>query len=186
MPLVPFDGFLGGSHQRQQPGINTERCINLYPELPDRGEHGRSQGSLLSTPGLRKYWTIPGNQPVVALYTLMNFTISPVLPVSYAIGSPDGANAHLYELPFVLGQAPTDRGTLGPAGRYKMVGGGYPGQILIIDQIPGLTSGTGWVYTLSSRVLTPLAGVASWPGSTDIAFMDGFFFRFDHWDRCRP
>jgi hypothetical protein len=172
MALQPFSGFVGGSYQRPQPYINSERCVNLYPELPGQGETSRSQNVLLSTPGCTVFSTLPpSSQPIYALCTTTQIIEgSQTNPRTFAI-SQDGAGvATLYELP-QAGGSPTFRGGLGPAVRYKIVPGTT--QLLIVPQEG--SSAAGYVFDLGTNTLTTI-GAAGWLGASDIAFLDGYFF----------
>lgn len=59
-----FDAFIGPTYQLKSVNVESQRCINLFPELVEsgRGKEG-AQYYLRSTPGLEKLFTI-GNGPI--------------------------------------------------------------------------------------------------------------------------
>jgi hypothetical protein len=72
MALQPFDAFIGGFNLRTPRFHNTEYTQNLYYESTTVGEHARSGGALLSTPGLQTqtYLNLPENGFILGLATV--------------------------------------------------------------------------------------------------------------------
>src|SRR3982750_3673544 len=101
MPLQPFDAFIGGYNKRT-PGVqNTEYTQNLYYESNAAGEHPRSGGSLLSTPGLQTqtYLNLPENGFILSLATVSRLMPNGVTdPTTFVVvGRTNGAgNPALY------------------------------------------------------------------------------------------
>jgi hypothetical protein len=52
-------GFCGPSYQSQSLAEDAQSCINLYLEHDESGT-GKSEWSLLHTPGLSQFATLPG------------------------------------------------------------------------------------------------------------------------------
>src|SRR3954468_5774034 len=51
MALELWPQFTGGSYLRINAYVDSERCINLYPETSGKGENNRAQMRLVRTPG---------------------------------------------------------------------------------------------------------------------------------------
>lgn len=55
-----LQGFIGGSYTLQSVSVDSQRCINLYPELDEEGTGDEGEvASLVGTPGLRLLTTLP-------------------------------------------------------------------------------------------------------------------------------
>ncbi len=115
-------GFIGPTYQSENPGVDAERCLNLYPEMIESG-HGPSNSKLAyyHTPGTTKVLTL-GDSPVRAmwggndvLYVLAGSHLYAINPLTYAVTA-------TYTL-----ASPTGAG---------------PGKIVFIPSGPGLTSAT--------------------------------------------
>ena len=64
---MPTFGFTGPGYLSQAKVADAERSINLYVELAGRGAHIRGGSYLVSTPGLKRFCTLP-TAPVRALF----------------------------------------------------------------------------------------------------------------------
>jgi hypothetical protein len=64
-----FKGFIGGSYTLQSVNVDSQRCINLYPEMDEMGTGNEGEvGSLVGTPGQRILCTLP-TAPIRGEYT---------------------------------------------------------------------------------------------------------------------
>ena len=112
-------GFIGPTYQSENPTVDAERCLNLYPEIIESG-HGPSASKLA-------YYHTPGttlfksglSSPVRALWSGNNRLF--VL-----------AGANLYELNVTTGAILATYTLASPAGA-------GPGQIVFVPSGPGLT-----------------------------------------------
>lgn len=55
-------GFVGGSYEGRSKNINSQRTINLYPEIDQEG--GKSVVALYGTPGSTEFCDIGSSVPV--------------------------------------------------------------------------------------------------------------------------
>lgn len=55
---IPYPGFIGPTYQPGSRVLDSERCINLYPEIIESGQ-GKSRMALVGTPGLELFTTLP-------------------------------------------------------------------------------------------------------------------------------
>lgn len=70
---MKYKGFIGGCYQSRAITFDSQRCINLFPEIDEsqQGKEGQI-GFLVGTPGLRLLTTLPGTGRVGGLYTASN------------------------------------------------------------------------------------------------------------------
>lgn len=55
-----FPGFIGPTYTLQSLNVDSQRCVNLYPEIDELGKGNEGEiASLVSTPGLRLLVTLP-------------------------------------------------------------------------------------------------------------------------------
>jgi len=58
---VRFDGFVGPTYQARSLNFNSERCVNLLPEIDQSGQ-GKSKIAYYHTPGLQLYVTLAATE----------------------------------------------------------------------------------------------------------------------------
>src|SRR6185312_15958661 len=64
-----FPGFIGPSYTLQSVNVDSQRCVNLYPELNETGFGDEGEvASLVGTPGLKPLVTLPTG-PIRGEYT---------------------------------------------------------------------------------------------------------------------
>lgn len=62
MPLVPYQGFIGGAYTARSTNFDAETCLNLYPEASTVNS-SKSVAALYGTPGLI-LWAELGDAPI--------------------------------------------------------------------------------------------------------------------------
>ena len=143
--------FVGGSYEARGASFDSQRLVNLYPELSGSGT-SRTAAALYGTPGLVRWATLAGG-PVRGL-----LRVSPSLALAVA-----GAN--VYRL--APGGAATLVGTLtSNSGPVSMASNGA--QVLIV-------SGTaGHVFTVADGTLSQITD-PDFTGADVVQFIDGYF-----------
>jgi hypothetical protein len=63
VPLVPYEGFIGGAYTARSTNFDAETCLNLYPETAVVGS-AKSVAALYGTPGLQLWATPAGTNGV--------------------------------------------------------------------------------------------------------------------------
>lgn len=66
MPLVPYQGFIGGAYTARSTNFDAETCLNLFPETSAVGS-SKSVAALYGTPGLVAWATLTGNPGIRGL-----------------------------------------------------------------------------------------------------------------------
>jgi hypothetical protein len=59
---MPRFGFIGGAYTVQSPTLAAEECINWHPQVTE--SEGKSKASLMPSPGLSTFATIPGETKI--------------------------------------------------------------------------------------------------------------------------
>ena len=144
-------GFIGPTYQSENPSVDPERCLNLYPEFIESG-HGGSNSKLAyyHTPGTT-LWVSLG-APVRALWGGNN--------VLYAL-----AGSNVYQISTASGSVTATFAVANPSGA-------GPGQIVFVPSGPGLTAAT-------SGALLVWDGSPGFDGSATYAnvwYLDGSTF----------
>lgn len=154
--------FIGPTYQGRSLTIDSERTINLYPEIVDGNNTGKNSIVLLKTPGL------------VTEYDFIGFGASRVAGMfslngqSWAVMQM-GPNCGLFEL-FDGG---TVRGisaiiSAPPVNAQVQFAANNNNQILILSQP------NGYIYNTQTGVLTQITA-DGWLGGSSVAFLDGYF-----------
>lgn len=149
-----FPSFVGPAYQSQSPLADSERCINLYPEVMESG--GAAQSSALyPCPGFESFSTFPEG-PIRGLFAQDGRCFAVVGFKFYEIFS-DGTNTEHGEV--ALDGNPATISSSGDAG----------GELFI-------TSGdNGYIFTLATDTLS--ASVLT--GVTMGDYLDGYFLALD-------
>jgi hypothetical protein len=179
MPLQPFQGFIGDYHERNPKYLNSEVCQNLYYESPAPGSNPRSQGALLSTPGLfaNVNYGVPEFGHAAGIITV-NVTGG---PITYVIVT-TSTTGKLYQL-VPLG-SPVARGAIfAPSFLVRVIASNQ--HILMFE--PGSTYGSVWDLTNTSSPpqaispdsttipgMTTLTNRAGYQTPIDGDFVDGY------------
>lgn len=150
-----FKGFIGPSYQLNSVEIDSQRCINLYPQLNEMqtGKDGEI-ASLIGTPGLRLINTV-GSGPGRGLYkstvgTLYKVTGNTVYSVDPATGTGTA-----------LGTLQTTNGQVG------MADNGF--QLVIVDGPFGY-----YIDFTAPTVLVQITDL-NFLGSNTVTYQDGYF-----------
>lgn len=115
-------GFVGPTYQSLNPGVDAERCLNMFPEVIESGMGpAPSKLAYYNTPGTSLFATL-GDTPVRALWSGNN--------VLYVL-----AGAHLYEVDTLTSAVLATFTLANPSGA-------GPGQIVFVPSGPGLTEAT--------------------------------------------
>lgn len=115
-------GFIGPTYQSENPSVDAERLINLYPEMVESGPYTtKSKLAYYHTPGTRLFVTL-GDSPVRALWSGNNQLVAL-------------AGSTLYTLS-------TTGSVTGSYALANPSGGLTPGQIVFIPSGPGLSLAT--------------------------------------------
>jgi hypothetical protein len=154
-------GFCGPSYQSQSLAEDAQSCINLYLEHDESGT-GKSEWSLLHTPGLSQFATLPGMNQVrnVLLVGQRLFAVGETLTDQF-----------LFELN--ASGTVTSRGQLGTAGFPATMAYNQANQLLVC-------SGTRvFAYDLINNVMveisTSSSGAQIQGPVSQIGYTDGYF-----------
>jgi hypothetical protein len=151
MAKIPF---IGSSYQARSKTIDLQECVNLYPEMGG----SKSVASLIGTPGLVKYCTLPDGKPIRGLFCASNERVFAAC----------GFNVYeIIKLPNrVLGGSQLI-GTLGTnTGRVNFADNGR--QLIIVD------GQAGHIYNFGSTVYETIAD-EFFPNGMSVKFIDGYF-----------
>lgn len=151
--MARYPGFIGASATVRSRNANAERTVNWYPEVVPGT--GKVRQYLVPTPGLEPF-VVLGSGPVRALFAQDGR--------AFAVGG-----ASFYEL-FAVGTS-TWRGTVASDGRPATISSnGTNGNQLFIT-----SGGLGYIYNLTTNVLSQIAA-AGFPDPVAMgAFSDGYF-----------
>jgi hypothetical protein len=69
---MPNIGFLNGTYISRSRGVNTQECVNWYPETYNPNEQAKASLVLYPTPGLKLFVSVPNKKPVRGIYTTSN------------------------------------------------------------------------------------------------------------------
>lgn len=170
--MSTYPGFIHGDYTARSLRANSERTINLYPEMVEDGL-GNSKAALVSTPGLT-LWLTAGAGPVWDMF------VDPTYARIYFLSGPATA-PHLYLAAYGTPWTVTDLGAVPFVTSATTFHHTAPflvanqSQLLIAGgQIEGATYprvGVGGLATLDSGT----AGQGGWPGrTTSGCFIDGY------------
>lgn len=148
-----FTGFIGPSYTLQSKNVDTQRCVNLYPEINEVGfGKEREVASLVATPGLSLKTTV-GSGPFRGAYTASN---------GYAYIC---SGARLYKVDSSYNV--TELGSIATSqGQVSMTDNGT--SLVLVDGV------NGWVVTLASNAFAQITDPDFLPAS-HVAFLDGYF-----------
>lgn len=144
-------GFIGPTYRTRSLSVDSERCVNRYPEVVESGA-GKSKMVLQLTPGLLQFCELD-DFPIRAEFEQNGR--------AFAV-----AGGHFYEV-FSDGTW-AKRGVISRSPTNAQAYISSNGVQLMISSREG-----GWVYDLQSNVLQPIQG--EFAGSTVCGFMDGYF-----------
>ena len=150
---MPSFGLIGPAYETFNRGIDSQRLINLYPELVESGAGAGGKFSYSHTPGFATFATLPQG-PVRALWG-GNERL-------FAIGGD-----HVYEIA-ANGTTITDIGAIGTAtGPGQIVSNGT--QLLVWDgSVAPVTSANTWLLTGAQAPIPVISSVG-------ITYIDGYF-----------
>lgn len=148
-----FPGFIGPSYTLASKNVDSQRCINLYPERNEMGTGKEGEvAALVSTPGLSLLLTLAGGV-VRGIYTANN-------GILFAVG---GNKLYTISSSWVA----TERGTLSTSsGQISMVDNGI--QLIIVD------GANGYYYTFGTEVFADVVD-PDFLGANIVVFQDGYF-----------
>jgi hypothetical protein len=151
MTLQPYRNFCGPTYSGRSIAISPDRCINLYPELVESGT-GKSQYSLIGTPGIKLLATTGKSEPIRGICTQGGRVLI-------------AGEKNLYE----LSQAMTIT-TLGVIAADSTFFGLAP-VTFAYNGVQYVISSGGHGYLLTGSVLTEITDIAI----DQIEFLDGYF-----------
>lgn len=157
-----FQGFIGPSYKLKSVNVDTQRCINLYPQMHELGTGKEGEvATLYGTPGLSLLVTI-GDGPIRGSYKASNNELFVV-----------SANK-LYRVSSAW--AATELGTLDTSvGMVCMADNGI--HLVLVDG----TSGYVWTFGSSSFAEITDEDFTSRTPPNQVSFLDGYFI-FDEGD----
>lgn len=153
MSLTRLRGFIGGAYTLQSINIDSQRCVNLYPQITESQNQTDGEiGSLLSVPG-KSLLGVCGSGPIRGIYTA---STGGMVIVSgrevYRVG---------YNWAFTkIGDLQTKSGPV------SMVDNGT--QLCIVDGV------NGYIVSLSTAILTRITS-DGFPGGTKVIFNGSYF-----------
>ena len=128
-----FQGFIGPSYQLRSVNVDSQRCINLYPEADELGTGKEKEvAALVSTPGKRLFANI-GTLAIRGQYATSLGTLFAVLGNQLYQVFADGTSSVVGTLASTIGQV-------------SMADNGL--QLMIVD------GANGYSYTLTSSIAT--------------------------------
>lgn len=142
--------FVGPSYDNRSTNVNTQKCINWYPEVNPEGS--LSKMSLIPTPGLEEWVDLGTNAIIRGLWT-------------------DGTLLHAVSgsdyFTVTAGGTATDRGDLDTStGLVSMASS--PTEIMTVDGT------SGYIYNIAADTLTKITD-GDFPTSDTVSFLDGYF-----------
>ena len=146
--------FVGASYTARSKAFDSQRCVNLYPEVSESGPApSKSVLALIGTPGLALWAALAGG----GVRGLFRFSAAQAVAVV-------GGNVYL----LTTAGAATLIGTIGTGtGPVSMASNGSV--VMLVDGSP-----TAWVITPASNTLAALAD-AEFTGADVVYFLDGYF-----------
>jgi hypothetical protein len=148
-----FPGFIGATYQLRSYKADSQRCLNLYPELVESlGAANGEIGYLLKVPGLKRLATI-GTGPIRGAYVTNTGRLAVV------------SGSKLYSVG--VDWVPKESGTLATAtGPVDMADNGS--QLVVVDGT------SGYVVSLITGVFQKITS-EFFMGATRVWFIDGYF-----------
>ena len=150
---MKFKGFIGSSYNLNTIDVDSQRCINLYPEVTESGLGKEGEvATLVSTPGLSLLATL-STGPIRGIYTGSN-------GVLYVV-----SNNTLYSLDSSYSE--TIIGTLNTTtGNISMVDNGI--DLVVVD------GDYGYIHTIGVSSLNQITD-PDFLGANQVVYQDGYF-----------
>lgn len=149
--------FIGQSYHLDSLKIDTQSCINLYPETYEDNKT-KTVMSLRTTPGLLPFGTISGVNSMRALYQSSTSRLFAVRGDQFSELNSTGTETTRFTM--ITGASLAENQIV------KIADNGV--SMLITD------GSAGQVYNLSTDVTTKVTDV-DYPGGSHVSFLDGFF-----------
>ena len=183
---TPFPEFVGPSYQGRSKRFESQRCVNLYPEIDEAGGSGTSSPGknqqnmvLIGTPTCAYPVTV-GTGPIRSVYTLSNLELTMIVSGDqiFQLSAPNAVPVALSgNLNTTTGPVQVaDNGVQvlwidGQYGYYQTIGTGSGS----IESTNTLVGGSGYAPTSGSVVYTdvPLTGGSGNNASADITVDNG-------------
>lgn len=152
--------FCGPTYTGRSTNIDSSRSINFYPEVSEN-PLGKSQISLIGTPGTVEFLSFSsGNLRFMYKFVDRLFVI--VSASIYEVYTDGSVSATLASFPDSVGEVVATDNGMSSAG----VGG---------DQILFLTGGYGYIFNVSTSVLTKITDPSFPANVSQCTYLDGYF-----------
>ncbi len=151
-----LQGFIGGAYLGRSKAIDSQECINLYPEIEQQSS--KNVIALLGTPGLSSFSVVTpgaGTSGRGMFYSPSTGRLIVVTGDTVAEISTTGTV--------------TSRGTLGTSTGPVRYAENANNEVIIVDGT------SGWILDLSTNVLTEISDPAFPATPTHVGFISGYF-----------